>query len=181
MVVDMATSKGRLEAEQERHKQELAEKDAQIAELKAQLKEKDDRNAELVVLLDQLRTSQPQVTVHQFFVLSVPKTYNYVQGLDNDGRQFVGHMFHQTMPDDTPRSVLSQVDEMTSLERTDKRLAEAMEKVASRPTTQNNVTLEHVEKKETNIDKNYGPNIEHHGGSLTMPGDGKDTAKLDNN
>ena len=37
------------------------------------------------------------------------------------------------------------------------------------PTTQNNYNIELVNRKETNIDKNYGPNIEHNGGSLSLP------------
>lgn len=37
------------------------------------------------------------------------------------------------------------------------------------PTTQNNYNIEVVNRKETNIDKNYGPNIEHNGGSLSLP------------
>ena len=32
-----------------------------------------------------------------------------------------------------------------------------------------NLHLELVNKKETNIDKNFGPNIEHNGGTLTLP------------
>ena len=34
---------------------------------------------------------------------------------------------------------------------------------------QNILNLELVNKKETNIDKNFGPNIEHNGGTLTLP------------
>jgi len=37
------------------------------------------------------------------------------------------------------------------------------------PTTQTNINVEFVQKKETNIDKNYAPNIEHNGGTLTLP------------
>ena len=48
-------------------------------------------------------------------------------------------------------------------------LNETLKKAANKPTTQTNFTLELVQKKETNIDKNYGPNIEHNGGTLTMP------------
>jgi hypothetical protein len=48
-------------------------------------------------------------------------------------------------------------------------VAEAIMKVAEEPRMQINNTLELVNKKETNIDKNYGPNIEHNGGTLTMP------------
>lgn len=137
MMVDMATNKGRLEAEHERRKKEIAEKDAQIAELKTLLKMREDRIAELEFQLTQQNLTQPKVTVNQFFLLSAPKTHTYVQGLDNDGRQFVGHMFHQTMPDSTPMSVLMEVDEMTRFERTDIRLAEAMEKVANKPNIDN--------------------------------------------
>ena len=32
-----------------------------------------------------------------------------------------------------------------------------------------NLHVELVNKKETNIDKNYGPNIEHNGGTLELP------------
>ena len=49
------------------------------------------------------------------------------------------------------------------------RLAASVEKAANKPTTQNNIHLEVVKKKETNIDKNYGPNIEHSGGTLSLP------------
>ena len=45
---------------------------------------------------------------------------------------------------------------------------EAVKKSLKEPTTQNILNLELVNKKETNIDKNYGPNIEHNGGTLTM-------------
>ena len=49
-------------------------------------------------------------------------------------------------------------------------LNETLKKAANKPTTQNNYTLELVGKKETNIDKNYGPNIENNG-SLSLPED----------
>lgn len=47
-------------------------------------------------------------------------------------------------------------------------LTEKMEKVANKPTTQILNALELVQKKETNIDKNYGPNIENNG-TLSLP------------
>ena len=47
-------------------------------------------------------------------------------------------------------------------------LNETLKKAANNPTTQNNYTLELVGKKETNIDKNYGPNIENNG-TLSLP------------
>lgn len=58
---------------------------------------------------------------------------------------------------------------------------EAVKKSLEEPRTQIYKTFEFVEKKETNIDTNYGPNIEHNGGTLTLP-EGKEAtapAKLD--
>ncbi len=46
---------------------------------------------------------------------------------------------------------------------------EAVKKAAERSMTQNNFTIELVDKKETHIDKNYGPNIEQNGGTLSLP------------
>ena len=57
-----------------------------------------------------------------------------------------------------------------------KDLTEAIMKAASKPMTQTNLTLELVGKKETNIDSNYGPNIEHNGGTLTLPNGFKQTS-----
>ena len=51
-----------------------------------------------------------------------------------------------------------------------KELAEAVKKSLEEPRTQINNSIELVQKKETNIDKNFGPNIEHNGGSLSLPG-----------
>lgn len=53
---------------------------------------------------------------------------------------------------------------------------DALKKIAKKPTTQINNTLELVQKKETNIDKNYGPNIENNG-TLKLP-DGIETTAL---
>ena len=49
------------------------------------------------------------------------------------------------------------------------KIDEAVKKSLEEPRVQINNTLELNNKKETNIDKNYGPNIEHNGGTLTMP------------
>ena len=50
-------------------------------------------------------------------------------------------------------------------QRQDK-MIDSMEKAANKPTTQNNICLELVNKKETNIDNNYGPNIDNHDGGV---------------
>ena len=49
------------------------------------------------------------------------------------------------------------------------KMDEAVKKSLEEPRTQINNTIELVQKKETNIDKNFGPNIEHNGGTLTLP------------
>ena len=58
---------------------------------------------------------QMVVNNYNFFMLSVPRTRAYVDNLGNDGRQFVGHMLHHTLAEDTPRCVVDEVDEMTQL------------------------------------------------------------------
>lgn len=57
------------------------------------------------------------------------------------------------------------------------RIKDEVIELRTSPTTQNNIKVEFVQKKETNIDKNYAPNIEHNGGTLTLPngGDNKRT------
>ena len=54
-----------------------------------------------------------------------------------------------------------------------KEQTELLKKIAEQPRTQINNTIELVGKKETNIDTNYGPNIEHNGGTLSLPESGE--------
>jgi len=61
-----------------------------------------------------------------------------------------------------------QKEQQDRQEQRQDKLADAVEKAANKPMTQN-IHLEFVDKKGTNIDKNYGPNIEHNGGTLTLP------------
>ena len=63
----------------------------------------------------------------------------------------------------------SHPQEIESLaEDTQAKLANAIEKITEQPRTQINNAIELVQKKETNIDKNYGPNIENNG-MLSLP------------
>jgi len=113
MVVDMAAMGGKMEARYEALEKEIDEKRAEIKRLREVVEKRDARIDELEGLLQQ--NSQPKVVVNQYFMLSVPLTRDYVSNLGNDGRQFVGHMLHHTMPAETPRYMLEQVDEMTRL------------------------------------------------------------------
>lgn len=115
MVVDMAMKGGKMEARQEAKDKEIDELRTVCDELRREIAKRDERIAQLEALVFQQENARPQVVVNQFFVLSVSRTRVYVSSLSNNGRQFVGHMLHQTMLEDTPRSVMDQVDEMTRL------------------------------------------------------------------
>ena len=117
MVVDMAAKGGKMEAQQEAQDKEIERLMEENRQLKAAMARDTERISELEQLLLQQQASRPQVVVnnYNFFMLSVPRTRAYVDNLGNDGRQFVGHMLHHTMLEDTPRSVMDQVDEMTRL------------------------------------------------------------------
>ena len=139
MMVDMAAQGGQMEALQEAKDKEIEELRRENGELRDGLAKRDARIAELESMLIQQGNARPTVVVNQFFMLSVPRTRTYVSSLSNNGRQFVGHMLHQTLAEDTPRYVMDEVDEMTKLkDSTDSRLAEAMEEISRKPTTQNN-------------------------------------------
>ena len=49
------------------------------------------------------------------------------------------------------------------------KMGEALMKKLEEPTTQNNYNIELIQKKETNIETNYGANIEQNGGSIALP------------
>lgn len=114
-------------------KRESEEKDRRIEELEARLMyEIPSENAETCA-------QGPVVMVNNFYyVLSWPKTVEYVGSLDSNGRMRAGHFIHHTLPDGINLNFVKRVDELTKLEAPqDQRLADALEKVAERPTTQN--------------------------------------------
>ena len=104
-------------------------------ELKAQYEHK---MSEVEKLQEEIAEMNKLIEMNNFFMLSIDKTVSYVSTLDNNGRLFVGHFIHHTMPDGTPLSVIAQVDEMTRLQGSqEERLAVAIEEIAKQPTTQN--------------------------------------------
>ena len=115
MMVDMAAQGGKMEALQEAKDREIDELRTVCDELRREIAKRDERIAQLEALVFQQENARPQVVVNQFFVLSVSRTRVYVSSLSNNGRQFVGHMLHHTMLEDTPRSMLDKVDEITQL------------------------------------------------------------------
>ena len=161
MILDMAANGGKMQAQNEMLKDRLAQKDKEIEGLKNENKElknglaektkeceeKDRRIEELEARLMCEMPSEnaetcaqgPVLMVNNFYyVLSWPKTVEYVGKLDSNGRKSAGHFIHQTLPDGINMSFVKRVDELTKLVGPqDQRLADAMEKVAERPTTQN--------------------------------------------
>ena len=67
--------------------------------------------------------------------------------------------------------ILAQEKELQDKqEQKQDRMMETVKEAANKPSTQNILNLEIFNKKETNIDKNYGPNIDNHdGGVLGLP------------
>lgn len=129
-VADLAHNGGMMQAENEYLKKDNAQLQVENERLKndnMQLrteigKLKDDNRlmrAEMDVLRSTPPQGQPTVVVNNYYLLSMPKTSNYVRALDNEGRLFVGHFMHHTLSDGTPQSVIDEVDEMTQLEHHD--------------------------------------------------------------
>ena len=129
---------------------QLAEKDKQIEERDRQIEEKDTRIKELESLMVDVEMAEngqtaaggqpPMVIIQQYFLLDILKTISYVVSLNNSQKMLVGHLLHQTMADNVPKRIYDKVDAITKLEGDQTgRLADAMEKVAEKPTTQNNV------------------------------------------
>lgn len=159
MMVDMAAQGGKMEALQEAKDREIEELRTVVDELRSEIAKRDKRIAQLEALVFQQENARPQVVVNQFFMLSVPRTRVYVSSLSNNGRQFVGHMLHHTLAEDTPRYVMDEVDEMTQLRgNTDDRLADAIEELAKKPTTQNNYGGDYVEGDKVG-EKTEVPNV----------------------
>lgn len=137
-VADLARNEGVLQAKYDSLKDDyirLKEENDQLRKDSERLREENRR----LQAHHEENWNQPKVVVNQIILLSWPKTCSYVNGLGDEGRQAVCHMLHHTVPDDTPISVIQQIDEITSLDGNQTaRLADAMEGLAKKPTTQNN-------------------------------------------
>jgi hypothetical protein len=153
MVLDLAASNGRKEAQNEMleaHKKQLEEANAKLLR---QLSQKDKQLAEKDKTIEELRQrigdmealvadntcaadGQKQVVyVSQYILLDGPKTVNYVCALDNTQKMFAGHLLLHTMADNMPKQVYDKVNKITQLASDPtERLIDTMEKVAERPT-----------------------------------------------
>ncbi len=180
-VADLAHNGGMMQAQNEYLRNEnarLQHENARLQHENAQQKtELEGLKAEMAELraMKQLNGQQPTVVVNNFYVLSVPKTHKYVSVLNNADRRFVGHFMHQTLSEGTPQHQLAQIDEMTQPKCSqDERLADVMEELARKPTTQNNYG-DYVEgdkvKEKTTIPNvgNYQPQITTQNMEVPMP------------
>ena len=156
-IIDLATDKGKMEQQNshltdeiERLAEESKGKDSVIAKQAATIDQMAARIRELEAIIcnssqvtmgaAQLEAgnASPQVVVNQYILLSAPKTVDYVRALDDSHRMFAGHMLINTVANNSQRQIDS-ITEMTRLEghSMQERLADAMEEVAKKPTTQN--------------------------------------------
>ena len=156
MILDMAANGGKMQAQNEMLLEKLAKKENENNELRERLAKKtqecDEKDRRIEELEAKLACGIPAGNVDAgsqgaffmvdefYYALSWLKTVKYVGSLDSDGRKSASHFIHQTLPDGISIQFVKKVDELTKLEGPqNKRLADAMEEVAKRPTTQNNV------------------------------------------
>ena len=133
MVLELAASKGRKEAENEMLETQKKQLEEANTKLLRQLSQKDKLLKEKEKIIEEQRRrisdmealvanqtcaaeGQKQVVyVSQYFLLDAPKTFSYVCTLNNSQRMFAGHLLLHTMADNTPKQVFDQVNEMTQL------------------------------------------------------------------
>lgn len=162
-------------------KEKLAERDQIIAKLQADI---DDVSRKYNVVLEQLKNAVNDVEndrisgqdlTESFLMFPTALALSYFGTMStllalNPTWQKYAPQIHQQI-------LVKQKEQQDRQEQMD----EAVKKNLEAPRTQINNTIEFVNKKETNIDKNYGPNIEHNGGTLSLPNESYETPKLDNN
>ena len=154
-------------------KEKLAERDQIITKLQADI---DDVSKKYNAVLEQLKNAVNDVENDRIsgedltesflmfpteLALSYFGTMSALFALNATWQKYAPRIFELIMN--------KQKEQQDRQEQKQDKVLDSMEKAVNKPTTQNILNLELVNKKETNIDKNYGPNIEHNGGTLTMP------------
>ena len=198
IILDMASNGGKMQAQNEMLQEKLASQDEYIKSLEEEKRklqeevvrktkeceEKDQRIAELEAKAmyeipsenaDEICQSSVVLVNNFYYVLSWPKTVEYVGSLDSNGRVVACHFIHHTLPDNMPVQFIKKVDDLTKLEGSqEKRLADAIEKVADRPTTEN-----HYDNY-VNIPSvgTYNNNVEEQNNQFPMPQIGRPEPNL---
>ena len=198
MVLELAASKGRKEAENEMLETQKKQLEEANTKLLRQLSQKDKLLKEKEKIIEEQRRrisdmealvanqtcaaegKKQVVYVSQYFLLDAPKTFSYVCTLNNTQRMFAGHLLLHTMADNTPKQVFDQVNEMTQLAGDPtERLIDSMEKVAERPVKQENIYGDKVGEKTVipNVG-NYRPDIQTQNMNVDLPHMGRDEQEL---
>jgi hypothetical protein len=150
-------------------KQKLADRDRIITKLQADI---DDVSRQYNAVLEQLKNAVNDVEndrisgedlTKSFLMFPADLALSYFGTMST--LLALNHTWQKYAPQ-IHQQILAKQKELQDRQIT---MDEAVKKSLEEPRTQINNTLELVQKKETNIDKNYGPNIEHNGGTLTLP------------
>ena len=150
-------------------KEKLAERDQIITKLQADI---DDVSKKYNAVLEQLKNAVNDVENDR--ISGEDLTESFLMFPTELALSYFGTMsalfaLNATWQKYAPRIFELIMNKQKEQNDRQEQMDEAVKKSLEEPRTQINNTLELVNKKETNIDKNYGPNIEHNGGTLTMP------------
>lgn len=99
-------------------------------------------------------------------VLRFPTIEMQLQALDEFDKLLRGTAWSKRSADVEAKIYAWHNEQQNWLEQQKEKMMGLVEQAANKPTTQNNICLELVNKKETNIDNNYGPNIDNHDGGV---------------
>lgn len=99
-------------------------------------------------------------------ILRFPTIEMQLQALDEFDKLLRGTAWSKRSADVEAKIYAWHNEQQNWLEQQKEKMMGLVEQAANKPTTQNNICLELVNKKETNIDNNYGPNIDNHDGGV---------------
>ena len=150
-------------------KEKLAERDQIITKLQADI---DDVSRKYNAVLEQLKNAVDDVENDR--ISGEDLTESFLMFPTELALSYYGTMsalfaLNATWQKYAPRIFEKIMNKQKEQKDRQEQMDEAVKKSLKEPTTQNILNLELVNKKETNIDKNYGPNIEHNGGTLALP------------
>jgi hypothetical protein len=150
-------------------KEKLAERDQIITKLQADI---DDVSRKYNAVLEQLKNAVDDVENDR--ISGEDLTESFLMFPTELALSYYGTMsalfaLNATWQKYAPRIFEKIMNKQKEQKDRQEQMDEAVKKSLKEPTTQNILNLELVNKKETNIDKNFGPNIEHNGGTLALP------------
>lgn len=155
-------------------KEKLAERDRIITKLQADI---DDVSRKYNAVLEQLKNAVNDVEndrisgedlTESFLMFPTDLALSYFGTIST--LLAMNPTWQKYAPQIHRQILTKQKKQQDRQEQKQDKILDSMEKAATKPVTQNILNFELVNKKETNIDKNYGPNIDNHdGGVLGLP------------